>query len=120
MPWRRQSGSTAGSAGASSPEPADTSSAAIGAAGADALPAGAAADEVGQRPSFGARGRARRRARFLRKARELGYRDLGGLVFNLHRFGQRNDALVLAKLARSNASTASCARSRPRWQSASP
>jgi hypothetical protein len=41
----------------------------------------------------------RRRARFLRKARELAYRDLGGLVFNLHRFGQRNDALVVAKLA---------------------
>src|SRR5438552_9128347 len=41
----------------------------------------------------------RRRARFLRKARELAYRDLGGLVFNLHRFGQRNDPLVLAKLA---------------------
>jgi hypothetical protein len=40
----------------------------------------------------------RRRARFLRKARELAYRDLGGLVFNLHRFGQRNDDLVLAKL----------------------
>jgi hypothetical protein len=40
----------------------------------------------------------RRRARFLRKARELAYRDLGGLVFNLHRFGQRNDALVIAKL----------------------
>jgi hypothetical protein len=40
----------------------------------------------------------RRRTRFLRKARELAYRDLGGLVFNLHRFGQRNDALVLAKL----------------------
>jgi hypothetical protein len=40
----------------------------------------------------------RRRARFLRKARELAYRDLGGLVFNLHRFGQRNDALVLNKL----------------------
>jgi hypothetical protein len=41
----------------------------------------------------------RRRARFLRKARELAYRDLGGLVFNLHRFGQRNDALVMAKLS---------------------
>jgi hypothetical protein len=49
-------------------------------------------------PGFQPRGRARRRARFLRKARELAYRDLGGLVFNLHRFGQRNDALVLAKL----------------------
>jgi hypothetical protein len=50
-------------------------------------------------PGFGARGRVRRRARFLRRARELAYRDLGGLVFNLHRFGQRNDALVLAKLS---------------------
>jgi hypothetical protein len=40
----------------------------------------------------------RRRVRFLRKARELAYRDLGGLVFDLHRFGQRNDALVIAKL----------------------
>jgi hypothetical protein len=49
-------------------------------------------------PGFGARGRVRRRARFLRKARELAYRDLGGLIFNLHRFGQRNDALVLNKL----------------------
>jgi hypothetical protein len=41
----------------------------------------------------------RRRARFLRKARELAYRDLGGLVYNLHRFGQRNDVLVIAKLS---------------------
>jgi hypothetical protein len=50
-------------------------------------------------PGFAARGRLRRRARFLRKARELAYRDLGGLVFSLHRFEQRNDALVLAKLS---------------------
>jgi hypothetical protein len=53
-----------------------------------------------QGPGFGERGRMRRRGRFLRKARELAYRDLGGLVFDLHRFGQRNDPLVLAKLAR--------------------
>jgi hypothetical protein len=52
-----------------------------------------------EQPGFGSRGRIRRRARFLRKARELAYRDLGGLVFNLHRFGERNDSLVLAKLA---------------------
>ncbi len=52
-----------------------------------------------QTPGFGERGRMRRRARFLRRARELAYRDLGGLVFDLHRFGQRNDQLVLAKLA---------------------
>ncbi len=50
-------------------------------------------------PGFRTRGRARRRARFLRRARELAYRDLGGLVYNLHRFSQRNDALVLAKLS---------------------
>jgi hypothetical protein len=56
-------------------------------------------DSAGAQPGgFQSRGRARRRARFLRKARELAYRDLGGLVFNLHRFGARNDALVLAKL----------------------
>jgi hypothetical protein len=50
-------------------------------------------------PGFRSRGRARRRARFLRRARELAYRDLGGLIFNLHRFGQRNDPLVVAKLS---------------------
>jgi hypothetical protein len=57
------------------------------------------AERAEQAPGFGERGRMRRRARFLRKARELAYRDLGGLVFDLHRFGQRNDQLVLAKLA---------------------
>jgi hypothetical protein len=60
-------------------------------------PAGTVKSTAGT-PGFGARGRMRRRARFLRKARELAYRDLGGLVYSLHRFGQRNDALVLAKL----------------------
>jgi hypothetical protein len=56
-------------------------------------------EQAPEKPGFGERGRMRRRARFLRKARELAYRDLGGLVFDLHRFGQRNDPLVLAKLA---------------------
>jgi hypothetical protein len=56
-------------------------------------------DPAPQAPGFGERGRMRRRARFLRRARELAYRDLGGLVFDLHRFGQRNDQVVLAKLA---------------------
>lgn len=49
-------------------------------------------------PGFLQRGRMRRRARFLRAARELAYRDLGGLVFDLHRFGARNDEVVAAKL----------------------
>lgn len=59
-------------------------------------PAGAVASP--EPAGFRSRGSARRRARFLRKARELAYRDLGGLVFSLHRFGARNDTLVLAKL----------------------
>lgn len=58
-----------------------------------------AGEQVTPAPGFGERGRMRRRARFLRKARELAYRDLGGLVYDLHRFGQRNDQVVLAKLA---------------------
>ncbi len=64
-----------------------------------AQPAEKPEGEQSSAPGFGERGRMRRRARFLRKARELAYRDLGGLVFDLHRFGQRNDPLVLAKLA---------------------
>jgi hypothetical protein len=63
-----------------------------------APPSDQAAEANPPSPGFGERGRMRRRARFLRKARELAYRDLGGLVFDLHRFGQRNDPLVLAKL----------------------
>src|SRR5438094_7508921 len=50
-------------------------------------------------PSFRDRGRLRRRLRYLRRVRELGFRDLGGLAFDLHRFGRRNDELVLGKLA---------------------
>jgi hypothetical protein len=50
-------------------------------------------------PGFRERGGMRRRLRFLRKARELAYRDLGGLVFEMHRLGQRRDELISAKLA---------------------
>jgi hypothetical protein len=50
-------------------------------------------------PGFRERGRMRRRVRFLRKARELAYRDLGGLVFEMQRLGQRSDELVAAKLS---------------------
>jgi hypothetical protein len=64
---------------------------------ADETPPAGEAPPTGT-PGFRERGRMRRRARFLRRARELAYRDLGGLVFDLHRFAQRNDALVLAKL----------------------
>jgi ribosomal protein L40E len=67
---------------------------------AEPLPAGLAPEDVAPtRPSFRDRGRLRRRLRYLRRVRELGFRDLGGLAFDLHRFGRRNDELVLGKLA---------------------
>lgn len=49
-------------------------------------------------PSFRDRGAYRRRLRYLRRVRELGFRDLGGLVFDQHRFERRNDDLVRAKV----------------------
>jgi hypothetical protein len=64
------------------------------------LPAGVTPQDVAPiRPTFRNRGRLRRRLRYLRRVRELGFRDLGGLVFDLHRFGRRADELVLGKLA---------------------
>jgi hypothetical protein len=50
-------------------------------------------------PSFHHRGRMRRRLRYLRRARELGFRDLGGLVFDLRRFDRDRSDLVDAKVA---------------------
>ncbi len=53
---------------------------------------------VPTRPGFRERGRMRRRLRFLREVRELGFRDLGGLVFDQHRFQRPNEALVHGKV----------------------
>lgn len=50
-------------------------------------------------PSFRDRGRLRRRLRYLRRVRELGFRDLGGLVFDQHRFQHPKPELVEGKLA---------------------
>jgi ribosomal protein L40E len=61
------------------------------------VPAGQ--EPVPARPSFRHRARLRRRLRYLRRVRELGFRDLGGLVFDQHRFSQVNDALVHGKLS---------------------
>ena len=47
---------------------------------------------------FGHRGQLRRRLRFLRRARELALRDLGGLVFDMHRFGRTREDLVAGKV----------------------
>ena len=78
---------------ASAPPPAATDQAPPG----NEVPAGQ--EPVPDRPSFRQRGRLRRRLRYLRRVRELGFRDLGGLVFDQHRFSQVNDALVHGKLA---------------------
>ena len=64
------------------------------------LPAGLPDEETPppSAPSFRDRGRLRRRLRYLRRARELGFRDLGGLVFDLRRFGRDRPDLVQTKL----------------------
>ena len=66
-----------------------------------AAPAGAEAPDLAAapRPSFHTRGKLRRRLRFLRRVRELGLRDVGGLVFDQYRFNRPNDELVRHKLA---------------------
>lgn len=46
------------------------------------------------------RARLRRRVRELRALHEFALRDLGGLVFDLYRFGRQRDALVRDKLER--------------------
>ena len=72
---------------------------AVAAPDAPATGSQAAAAPTGPPPSWLTRGRLRRRLRFLRSARELGLRDLGGLVFDLHRFQRERPDLVEAKLA---------------------
>jgi hypothetical protein len=62
------------------------------------LPAGIDPDDLERRTSAGRRGKVRRRARFLRRARELALRDLGGLVYEAHRREQDGGALVKEKV----------------------
>jgi hypothetical protein len=51
-----------------------------------------------RRLGFRERSRLRRRVRFLRKRRELELRDLGGLIFDMYRFGSKRQDLVRDKL----------------------
>jgi hypothetical protein len=53
--------------------------------------------------SFRDRGKLRRRLRFLRRTRELAYRDIGGLIFDMRRFGRSRQDLLDAKLGALNA-----------------
>ena len=62
------------------------------------LPAGVAPEDLERRAGTGRRGKVRRRARFLRRARELALRDLGGLVYEAHRREQDGGALVKEKV----------------------
>ena len=75
---------------------AETSAATGDTASQEAVPAGQ--DPEPRSPSFRERGRLRRRLRYLRRVRELGFRDLGGLVFDQHRFSQTNEELVRGKV----------------------
>jgi len=50
-------------------------------------PAGLDPTDAPMRPPTGRRGRLRRRLRYLRRARELMLRDLGGLLYEVHRSG---------------------------------
>jgi hypothetical protein len=49
-------------------------------------------------PSFLERGRIRRRARYLRRLREVQLRDLGGFLVELRRFGAQRPEVVQEKL----------------------
>ena len=51
-----------------------------------------------QTASFRDRGKLRRRLRFLRRTRELAFRDIGGLLFDMRRFGRDRPDLVEAKI----------------------
>jgi hypothetical protein len=62
------------------------------------LPAGVAPDDLDRQGATGQRRRLRRRARFLRRARELALRDLGGLVYEARRREQDPGKLAQEKV----------------------
>jgi len=72
----------------------------IAAKGERPLPAGVAEEDLERRRVTGRRGKLRRRARYLRRARELALRDLGGLVYEARRREQDGGALVEEKVKR--------------------
>ena len=84
---------------AATPAPGEVPGAAPAPGTAGATPAEVVAPAAEpDHPGFATRGRLRRRLRYLRRVRELGYRDLGGLVFDQHRFARPNEALVQTKV----------------------
>ncbi len=61
-------------------------------------PAAAVAMAPLAKASFRDRAKLRRRLRFLRRARELAYRDIGGLIFDMRRFSRSRQDLLDAKV----------------------
>jgi hypothetical protein len=84
------------------PDPAHGSAPASPAPSEDGqrLPAGAAPEDAERRAATGRRSKLRRRARFLRRARELALRDLGGLVYEARRREQDPGKLAEDKVQR--------------------
>lgn len=68
------------------------------AAGADGETAAQVVESAGS-SSFRDRGKLRRRLQYLRRARELAFRDVGGLMFDMRRFDRERPDLVEAKLS---------------------
>jgi hypothetical protein len=95
-PTTEQPAADAGPVGPAPSEASGDAPTTVATAGPD-VPAGQ--EPVPARPSFHQRGRLRRRLRYLRRVRELGFRDLGGLVFDQHKFARVNEQLVQGKLA---------------------
>ena len=87
-----------GAAGAAAPAEGATTEMAAPTTSEGATVDAAAVEEHDPSPGFRARTRMRRRLRYLRRLRELAFRDLGGLVFDLHRFGRERHDLVQGKL----------------------
>lgn len=79
MPWGKRARQTA------APPPSD------GAAATHVV-------ETAGTASFRDRGKLRRRLQYLRRARELAFRDVGGLIFDMRRFQRERPDLVEAKL----------------------
>jgi hypothetical protein len=82
------------------PEPAHGSAPETAPVRADGspLPAGVSPEDLERRSGTARRGKMRRRVRFLRRARELALRDLGGLVYEAARRDQDAAKLVREKV----------------------
>ncbi len=90
LPWGKKAAATTAPAGHGLQQPTQETRVIVQQSDPPAGGAGA---------SFRDRGRLRRRLRFLRRARELAFRDIGGLMFDMRRFGRERPDLVEAKIA---------------------